>query len=219
MPASRLPFPLSFFDPEVRWFAAVPAFDWDHPAERSTPLIVAVRSRASALAAAMYDPNADLAQGVLLAVLALLTGLFVIVELVALVIGVRLTRSMTAAVHRLYQGTQRAIEGDFSHRIQVRGHDQLAELSHSFNRMTESIRHLLTVAKEKERLQSEMEIASEVQNRLYPRGPLTTASLRVTGVCRPARVVSGDYFDYEPLHGKIRHVLRRSFRRGLGVRW
>jgi sigma-B regulation protein RsbU (phosphoserine phosphatase) len=201
VPASRLPAPLDFFDPEVRWFAAVPALDWDKPAERSAPVIVAVRSRASALAAAMYDPEADLAQGVLVVILALLTALFVIVELVALVIGVRLTRSMTGAVHRLYQGTQKAIEGDLSHRIQVRGHDQLADLSHSFNRMTESIQHLLIVAKEKERLQSEMEIASEVQNRLYPRSPLTTSCLRVTGVCRPARVVSGDYFDYEPLHG------------------
>jgi len=201
VPASRLPAPLDFFDPEVRWFAAIPALDWDRPAERSSPFIVAVRSRASALAAAMYDPGADLAQGVLLVILALLAGLFVVVEFVALVIGVRLTRSMTGAVHRLYQGTQRAIEGDFSHRIQVRGHDQLAELSRSFNRMTESIHHLLIVAKEKERLQSEMEIASEVQNRLYPREPLTTACLRISGVCRPARVVSGDYFDYEPLHG------------------
>jgi len=185
----------------VRWFAAVPAFHWDKPAELSTPFIVAVRSRGTALAAAMYDPKADLAQTALLVLLALVAGLFVIVELVAFVIGVRLTRTMTGAVHRLYQGTQRAIAGDFSHRIPVRGHDQLAELSHSFNRMTESIQHLLPVAKEKERLQSEMEIASEVQNRLYPRGPLTTSCLRVTGVCRPARVVSGDYFDYEPLHG------------------
>jgi len=208
VPVSRLPAPLDFFDPEVRWFAAVPAFDWDHPAESSipvtessTPLIVAVRSRATALASAMYDPDADLAQGVLLILLVLLAGLVVIVELVALVIGVRLTRSMTGSVHRLYQGTLRATEGDFSHRIQVQGRDQLAELSHSFNRMTGSIQHLLTVAKEKERLQSEMDIASEVQERLYPRMPLTTPSLRVTGVCHPARVVSGDYFDYESLHG------------------
>lgn len=201
VPASRLPAPFDFFDPEVRWFAAVPALDWDRPAQPSTPFIVAVRSRASALALAMYDPKADSAQGLLLVILASLTGLFVVVELVAFFIGVRLTRSITGAVHRLYQGTQRAIEGDFSHRIHVRGNDQLAELSHSFNRMTESIQHLLTVAKEKERLQSEMEIASEVQNRLFPRGALTTSSLRVSGVCRPARVVSGDYFDYDPLHG------------------
>jgi sigma-B regulation protein RsbU (phosphoserine phosphatase) len=140
----------------------------------------------------MYDPDADQVQAVLLVILGLLASLFVIVELVALVIGVRLTRSMTGAVHRLYQGTQKAIEGDFSHRIKVKGRDQLAELSHSFNRMTESIQHLLTVAKEKERLQSEMDIASEVQNRLYPHTALTTARLRVPS-CHPAQVVSGDY--------------------------
>jgi sigma-B regulation protein RsbU (phosphoserine phosphatase) len=149
----------------------------------------------------MYDPDADQAQAVQLVILGLLASLFVIVELVAFIIGVRLTRSMTGAVHRLYEGTQRATDGDFAHRIKVKGRDQLAELSLSFNRMTESIQHLLMVAKEKERLQSEMDIASEVQNRLYPRTALRTASLRVTGVCHPARVVSGDYFDYEPLQG------------------
>ena len=201
VPASKVPAPFDILDPEVRWFAAIPAADWENPGERSTPLIVAVRSRPSALVAAMYDPDSDQAQGLLLAILGLLASLFVIVELVALVIGVRLTRSMTGAVHRLYQGTQKAIEGNFSHRIKVQGRDQLAELSQSFNRMTESIEHLLTVAKEKERLQSEMDIASEVQNRLYPHTALTTACLRVTGVCHPARVVSGDYFDYQPLPG------------------
>ena len=201
VPASRVTGSFSFLDPEVRWFASVPAFDWDHPGDASTHFIVAVRSRATALAAAMYDPDADQAQAVQLVILVLLVSLFVIVELAAFLIGVGLTRSMTGAVHRLYEGTQRATAGDFSHRIVVKGRDQLAELSLSFNRMTESIQHLLTVAKEKERLQSEMDIASEVQNRLYPRTALKTVSLRVTGVCHPARVVSGDYFDYEPLQG------------------
>ncbi len=201
VPASRAPAPLDIFDPEVRWFAAIPTFDWERPGKRPEPLIVAVRSRATAVAVAMYNPDADLAQRVPLFILSLLAGLFVIVELVAFIIGVRLTRSMTGAVHRLYEGTQRATEGNFSHRIKVQGRDQLADLSHSFNRMTESVEHLLTVAKEKERLQSEMDIASEVQSRLYPRTALTAHSLRVTGVCRPARVVSGDYFDYEALWG------------------
>lgn len=201
VPASRAPAPFDLLDPELGWFAAVPAYDWEHPGEASTRFIVAVRSRPTALAAAMYDPDADQAQAVQLVILGLLASLFVVVELVALIIGVRLTRSMTGAVHWLYEGTQQATEGNFSHRIKVKGHDQLAELSHSFNRMTTSIEHLLTVAKEKERLQSEMDIASEVQNRLYPRTALKTPSLRVTGVCHPARVVSGDYFDYESLQG------------------
>jgi sigma-B regulation protein RsbU (phosphoserine phosphatase) len=89
------------------------------------------------------------------------------------------------------------MQGDFSHRIEVRGKDQLAELGVSFNRMTENLAHLLTVAKEKERLQSEIEIAREVQNQLYPRVAPQTKSLRLTAVCRPARIVSGDYYDFE----------------------
>jgi sigma-B regulation protein RsbU (phosphoserine phosphatase) len=199
LPPSTAPAPLQFFDGEVQWFAAVPASDWERPGNSSTPLLISVRTRPSALSSVMFDPKTDIAQGVLIALLVLLLILFLIVELVAFFIGVRLTRKITGAVHRLYLGTQKAIEGDFSHRIEVKGHDQLADLSHSFNRMTESIEHLLKVAKEKERLQSEMEIASEVQNRLYPSRPLETPSLRVTGSCHPARVVSGDYFDYETL--------------------
>ena len=53
------------------------------------------------------------------------------------------------------------------------------------------------VAKEKERLQSEIEIAREVQNQLYPRGVPKTRTLRLTAICQPARMVSGDYYDYE----------------------
>ena len=53
------------------------------------------------------------------------------------------------------------------------------------------------VAKEKERLQSEIEIAREVQNQLYPKKVPEIRTLRLTAVCKPARMVSGDYFDYE----------------------
>jgi sigma-B regulation protein RsbU (phosphoserine phosphatase) len=108
-----------------------------------------------------------------------------------------MTRTITGAVHRLYEGTQKVIEGQFSHRIEVKGNDQLAHLSASFNRMTEHLEQLLVVAKEKERLQSEIEIAREVQNQLYPREAPATRTLRLKAVCQPARMVSGDYYDYE----------------------
>ena len=55
------------------------------------------------------------------------------------------------------------------------------------------------MAKEEERLQSEIEIAREVQTSFIQRGPLQP-DLRLTAVCNPARMVSGDYFDYECLH-------------------
>ena len=37
----------------------------------------------------------------------------------ALVIGISMTRTITRAVHRLYEGTRQVMHGDFSHRIEV----------------------------------------------------------------------------------------------------
>jgi sigma-B regulation protein RsbU (phosphoserine phosphatase) len=125
-----------------------------------------------------------------------IVSLFLIVELVSLVIGVSISRTITSAVHELYVGTRRIKEGDFSHRIPVRGNDQLAELGASFNTMTQNLERLIVVAKEKERLESELEIAREVQSQLFPKNMPGLKTLMLTGVCNPARVVSGDYYDF-----------------------
>jgi sigma-B regulation protein RsbU (phosphoserine phosphatase) len=67
--------------------------------------------------------------------------------------------------------------------------------------MTENLERLLAVAKEKERLQAEIEIAREVQEQLYPKTIPVLQTLRITGKCQPARMVSGDYYDYQLLGG------------------
>jgi len=195
---SRLPPAMHEMDRELAWFASIPTFLWDAPGETSTGYLT-VRTRATAVFAQVFNRKADLAQTGLLIALIIGVVVFVIVELTSLVIGTTMTRTITGAVHRLYQGTQKVIEGDFSHRIEVRGRDQLAELSRSFNSMTENLERLLVVAKEKERLQSEIEIAREVQNQLYPRVVPHTKTLNLTAICQPARMVSGDYYDYETI--------------------
>ncbi|MBV8842928.1 MAG: PP2C family protein-serine/threonine phosphatase [Bryobacterales bacterium] len=192
------------FDPDVVWFATLPTDDWAHPGMGGEGFFIAVRSRVSAVLGAVFNRKADLAQGVLTSLLYAGLIVFVIVEIASWLIGIGMTHAITAAVHRLYEGTQKVIEGDFAHRIEVRGDDQLAELSRSFNRMTENVERLLVVAKEKERLQSEIEIAREVQDQLFPREVPHLKTLRVTAVCQPARLVSGDYYDYEPVgEGRI----------------
>ncbi len=62
-----------------------------------------------------------------------------IIELVALFIGVRLTRSMTKSVSELYKATEHINRGELQHRIQVRNKDQMAALEQSFNSMTTSL--------------------------------------------------------------------------------
>ncbi|HEX5434397.1 MAG TPA: SpoIIE family protein phosphatase, partial [Candidatus Angelobacter sp.] len=121
---------------------------------------------------------------------------FGVVVLIALLIGIRLTRTLTYSVASLYKATQHINRGDFEHRIQVRQRDQLGALQTAFNSMTESLQRLIAEQKEKERLQSELEIAHEVQDQLFPRDTRGTQSLEVYGICHPARTVSGDYYDF-----------------------
>jgi sigma-B regulation protein RsbU (phosphoserine phosphatase) len=194
--APALPPAVNQFDTEVVWFATIPAFDWNTPG-RTSDLTLAVLTRVSAVLSTVFNRKTDVAQEFLEVILVAGLVVFALVEIICGLIGITMTRNITGAVHHLYEGTHRIMQGDFSHRIEVRGKDQLAELAVSFNRMTENLAHLLTVAKEKERLQSEIEIAREVQNQLYPRVAPRTKSLRLTAVCRPARIVSGDYYDYE----------------------
>jgi sigma-B regulation protein RsbU (phosphoserine phosphatase) len=181
-------------DVEVRWWAEIPVVRWDGS---ETNTLLQVRTRPSAVFAALFSRKGDALQGLVPMLLLSVSILFLIVELISLVIGITMTRTITGAVHRLYEATLRVREGDFAHRIEVKGKDQLAELAHSFNTMTERMQHLLVVAKEKERLQSEIEIAREVQSQLYPKKVPDIKTLRLTAVCKPARMVSGDYFDYE----------------------
>ena len=46
---------------------------------------------------------------------------FLMMELISLVAGIQLSRSITGAVHELYEGTEHIKEGDFSYRIPVKG--------------------------------------------------------------------------------------------------
>lgn len=191
------------FDKEVLWFSLMPAAVWDEPGT-TRKVIIAVRTRFSAVLRAISTEatsteRAGTDQNLLFILFTIITGLFLGVELIALIIGVSLTRTITGAVHGLYVGTQKVMKGEFSHRIEVKGNDQLAELGISFNRMTENLEQLVLVAKEKERLQSELELAREVQAQLYPKVTPRLKTLRLVATCNPARLVSGDYFDYQCL--------------------
>ena len=78
--------------------------------------------------------------------------------------------------------------------------DQLATLANSFNSMTTSIEKLVQEQKEKQRLEGELAIAQEVQAQLYPKLITQLDTLEVHGFCRPARTVSGDYYDFLALN-------------------
>jgi sigma-B regulation protein RsbU (phosphoserine phosphatase) len=68
--------------------------------------------------------------------------------------------------------------------------------------MTTSIEKLVQEQKEKQRLEGELVIAQEVQAQLYPKLITQLDTLEVHGFCRPARTVSGDYYDFLALNSE-----------------
>lgn len=197
---NRLPPAMSRFDVPVGWPSTLPHYHLDTP-NKSFQGVLWVYSRPSAVLRTFFS-GPEMLRGVLFDVVVAIAILFLIVELVALVIGISLARRITRAVNQLYEGTRQVIFGDFRHRIPVRASDQLGELSHSFNQMTGNLERLLVVEKEKERLQTELEIAREVQSQLYPKEAPPIHGLQLTVRCDPARMVSGDYYDYQEVGEK-----------------
>ncbi|HET9695512.1 MAG TPA: SpoIIE family protein phosphatase, partial [Terriglobales bacterium] len=191
-----LPQPANRFDREVTFLATVSALEWD--AGNPATVLMVVHTRPSLMYERLFRTVGQFVNAVLYAVAAVAI-FFGIIELIALIIGVRLTRTITASIYKLYQATQHVNAGDFSHRIDVTSKDQLAALETSFNSMTENIQKLLLEQKEKQRMENELSIAQEVQAQLFPTGVFDIESLELYGFCKPARTVSGDYYDFVPL--------------------
>jgi sigma-B regulation protein RsbU (phosphoserine phosphatase) len=124
---------------------------------------------------------------------------FIILEAGSLVTGVVLTRTITRSVGDLYIATQYVRAGDFSHRIRVERADQLGALGESFNAMSSSIDSLVEEQRKRQRLENEVSIAQQVQSQLFPRNLPVIEGIQLGAYCKPARGVSGDYYDFLPL--------------------
>jgi sigma-B regulation protein RsbU (phosphoserine phosphatase) len=193
--AGSLPSPESPLDRSFSYYAFVQATDWN--TGTSSGALLDGAARISTLYSQLSVSVNEWAQIVSVALVAL-AATFGIIVMIALLIGLRLTRTITLSVANLYDATQHINRGDFRHRIKVKDRDQLATLQVSFNSMTESLEKLIAEQKEKERLQSELAIAQEVQAQLFPKAMSSTETLELYGLCRPARIVSGDYYDFLP---------------------
>jgi phosphoserine phosphatase RsbU/P len=159
------------------------------------PVLAVFNARPSQLNARMFTSFGELRDTYrLMAVgLAALLGL---IGMVALIPGFVLTRRITNAVADLYQATQFVKTGDFSHRIQMKQRDQLGELGESFNQMTDSIGTLIEEQNKRQRLENEIFIAREVQNQLFPSTLPSVPGVEIEAICKAARSVSGDYYDF-----------------------
>ena len=196
------PPPAYFYDFRVPFVSTLQVREWETNVVENVP--VEVHSRPSLLYRQLFGSSlGGIVTDYIKYGLIGLCIVFGLVEALALALALRLSGNITGSVEELYAATQRVDRGDLVHRIPAlysSKKDQLGELARSFNGMTGSLERLLIEQHEKERLQSELSIAQEVQANLFPRHVRDLPTLELHGICRPARSVSGDYYDFLLFH-------------------
>jgi serine phosphatase RsbU (regulator of sigma subunit) len=120
---------------------------------------------------------------------------FLVIELISVISGFLLAKSITASVHNLFEGTERIKAGDLNYRIRVGAPDQLGDLAISFNSMTDSVKNLVTIRAEKERLAESLRIARQMQQNLLPKEVESLGGIEISALNIPAQEVCGDYYD------------------------
>lgn len=184
-----------WFDWRVNGATTIELASMDPTAGAEPAVLASFAVRPSALLQRLFTSVGEMGP-LLRTVLIAAAVIFLLLEIAAFVTGVVLTRTITSAVADLYDATSHVSRGDFSHRVRVRRHDQLGALGESFNEMTTSISELIQEQRQLQRLENEVVIAREVQSQLFPQSIPSLPGLQLAAICRPARVVSGDYYDF-----------------------
>src|SRR5215468_1204189 len=167
----------------------------DGRAQVSRPVLARFTTRPSQLNSMMFASVGDLGL-VYVYTLGVLAVLFLLLEIAALVTGVVMTRRITSAVDGLYRATQYVQSRDFSQRVRIESRDQLGVLGESFNLMVGDISNFIEEQKRHQRLENEISIAREVQSQLFPQKLPAIQGVQLEAVCKAARMVSGDYYDF-----------------------
>ncbi|HWW61060.1 MAG TPA: HAMP domain-containing protein, partial [Thermoanaerobaculia bacterium] len=138
--------------------------------------------------------NSDIMRGIFGGIAALFV-LLMFAYLIASAFAAVLIFSISRAVNRIEKGTKAVERGDFSYRIRMKPQNQLGEMAQSFDHMTESIASLLSTVAEKERLQSEIEIAATIQRNLLPKEGPQFRGVSFSAHFEPTTAIGGDYYD------------------------
>jgi serine phosphatase RsbU (regulator of sigma subunit) len=171
-----------------------PLYDWREGRQETSIRMVTALSNPWLNLLDFYFGNSQYVRASAITV-GVIAGALAVGYLLATMMGAALHVSNTPAVNRIEKGTMAVERGDFSYRIRMRPTNQLGAVAQSFNRMTESIATLLAKAGERERLQSEIDIAATIQRNLLPRVGPTMHGVSFSAHFEPTEQIGGDYYD------------------------
>jgi serine phosphatase RsbU (regulator of sigma subunit) len=139
--------------------------------------------------------------------------------ILALLIGLLSSQWLTKPIQRIIDGMERVSDGDLNYDLKMMTQAEFNKIVRIFNDMTHALRDLVrkltrSVA-ERERINRELEIAADLQQKALPAAAPAVAGLEIAAKSIPAREVGGDYFDFVPLKsGKTGFVIADAAGKG-----
>lgn len=124
----------------------------------------------------------------------------------SLMLSYMISVSITNPLQLLKEGAMRIAQRDFSVRVFVKGRDEVGVLAQTFNKMAEDLEASTEAMLYKERVQKELELASQIQADLLPEGEVELEKFDVAGGLVAATEVGGDAFDYIKMRNNKRLI-------------
>jgi len=165
--------------------------------------IILPASQAQSQISAFTDQAQLYIQEALSSVLMRFIIVFAVSAILIVVFSFVLSQTITRPIEQLAQKVRLIGTGDLSSKIEIRGKDEVAQLAGAFNAMTSDLQvyisNLQRVTAEKERINSELSVASAIQSDMLPRiFPKFAAhqNLEIYAKMVPAKQVGGDFYDF-----------------------
>ena len=129
--------------------------------------------------------------------------IFIIIILIISIIAYRLSKRITEPILALSKGAKIVGSGNLDYHLEVKTGDEVEDLANAFNKMTDDLKTYTKNLKEttaaKERIESELKIAAEIQvsmlPRIFPPFP-KRKEFDIFATMDPAKEVGGDFYDF-----------------------
>lgn len=122
--------------------------------------------------------------------------------LFSLVLGIAFSIWLTKPVRKVVQGMEIVAKGNLDHKLEYFRITEFDRIATIFDKMTASLKKIMRdleiTTRENERVRRELEIATEIQQAIFPKHPPEVEGLEIEAKSVPAKEVGGDYFDFLP---------------------
>ena len=131
-------------------------------------------------------------------------AIFIVIPLALLIIlflmSTKLSRRFVKPINELSDGVREIASGNLDKKIDIKTGDEIEHLAICYNAMTDEIKTYMTNLEketaEKERIATELDVATEIQNGMLPKDFPVRADCELFATMTPAKEVGGDFYDF-----------------------